>query len=206
MAKMGSFYRRVTRVNTLLGCYLALGIGLNLDFIFGLIHRPEYAAGRAAVLLLLAARLVDGITGVNATIVVTSPRYRFDLLFNITLATAVVVLNWLLIPRLGLAGAALSYGIALVSINVVRTWFVWQTYALQPFDGRIGRILVVAAVAGFTAWVLPETGNAWLTLLLRGGVLTVLYGAGVLLAGAAPEAGALWHGLRGRNITPPKTS
>ena len=206
MAKMGLFYRRVTRVNTLLGCYLALGIGLNLDFIFGLIHRPEYAAGRAAVLLLLAARLVDGITGVNATIVVTSPRYRFDLLFNITLATAVVVLNWLLIPRLGLAGAALSYGIALVSINVVRTWFVWQTYALQPFDGRIARILVVAAVAGFTAWVLPETGNAWLTLLLRGGVLTVLYGAGVLLAGAVPEAGALWHGWRGRNLIPPKTS
>ena len=198
MAKMALFYQRVTRVNTLLGCYLALGIGLNLDFIFGLIHRPEYAAGRSAVLLLLIARLVDGITGVNATIVVTSPRYRFDLLFNTTLAMAVVALNWLLIPHLGLAGAALSYGIALVSINVVRTWFVWHTYGLQPFDGRIARILMIATLAGFAAWVLPETGNAWLTLLMRGGVLTVLYGVGVLLTNAAPEAVALWAAVRAR--------
>ncbi|WP_052732281.1 oligosaccharide flippase family protein [Hymenobacter terrenus] len=198
MAKMGLFYQRVTRVNTLLGCYLALGIGLNLDFVFGLIHRPEYAVGSTAVLLLLAARLVDGITGVNATIVVTSPRYRFDLLFNIILASAVVVLNWLLIPRQGLTGAALSYCIALVSINIVRTWFVWHSYKLQPFDGRIARILMVAAVAGLAAWALPETGNLWLTLLLRGGVLTVLYGAGVLLTHAAPEAVALWATVRAR--------
>jgi O-antigen/teichoic acid export membrane protein len=198
MAKMGLFYQRVTRVNTLLGCYLALGIGLNLDFIFGLIHRPEYAAGSSAVLLLLAARLFDGITGVNSTIVVTSPRYRLDLLFNITLASAVVGLNWLLIPKLELVGAALSYGIALVSINVARTWFVWYNFGLQPFDGRIFRILAVAALAGLAAWALPDTGNAWLTLFLRGGVLTVLYTAGVLLTRAAPEAEALLATLQAR--------
>ncbi|MDB5236512.1 MAG: hypothetical protein JWR44_3505, partial [Hymenobacter sp.] len=71
MAKMADFYRRSTRINTLLGCYLALGIGLNLNFIYGLIHRPEYAVGTTAVLILLVGRLVDGITGVNGIIVAT---------------------------------------------------------------------------------------------------------------------------------------
>ncbi|WP_310391664.1 lipopolysaccharide biosynthesis protein [Hymenobacter sp.] len=198
MAKMADFYRRSTRVNTLLGCYLALGIGLNLNFIYDLVHRPEFAAGSTAVLLLLAGRLVDGITGVNGTIVATSPRYRFDLVFNASLAAAVVVLNWLLIPRFGLAGAALAYCAALVSINAARTWFVWRTYGLQPFDGRIARILAVAAVAGTAAGLLPETGNAWATLLLRGGVLTALYTAGVLLTRASPEATELVRQLRRR--------
>ena len=195
LVKMGAFYRRVTRVNTLLGCYLALGIGLNLDFIYGLIHRPEYAAGSGAVLLLLAGRLFDGITGVNGTIVVTSPRYRFDLVFNASLAAAVVALNWVLIPRYGLAGAAAAYCVALVGINTARTWFVWRTYGLQPFDGRIPRILAVAAAAGGAAWLVPDLGNAWATLLGRGGVLTATYGAGVLLTGVAPElvgVGAAW--------------
>lgn len=196
MTKMGQFYQRVTRVNTLLGCYLALGIALNLDFIFALIHRPEYRAGAGAVLLLLAGRLFDGITGVNGTIVVTSPKYRYDLGFNIALASFVVLLNWLLIPPYGLAGAALAYCIALVGINSARTWFVWHSYGMHPFDGRIARILLVAAGAGFVAWVLPDTGNAWGMLLLRGGVLTVLYGVGVLVAGAAPEATAAWAKLR----------
>ena len=196
MVKMADFYRRSTRINTLLGCYLALGIGLNLNFIYGLIHRPEYTVGTTAVLLLLAGRLFDGITGVNGIIVATSPRYRFDLVFNVSLAGAVVVLNWILIPRLALAGAALAYCIALVSINTARTWFVWRSYGMQPFDGSIARILAVAAGAGFVAWVLPDTGNAFLTLLMRGGVLTVLYGAGILLTGTAPEAVAAWAGLR----------
>lgn len=200
MAKMADFYRRITRINTLLGCYLALGIGLNLNFIYGLIHRPEYAVGTTAVLLLLAGRLFDGITGVNGIIVATSPRYRFDLVFNISLAAAVVVLNWILIPRLELAGAALAYCIALVSINAVRTWFVWRSYGMQPFDGSIARILLVAAVAGLAAWALPETGNAWLTLLMRGGVLTVLYATGVLLTRTAPEAEAIWATIRARLV------
>ena len=198
MAKMADFYRRSTRINTLLGCYLALGIGLNLDFIYGLIHRPEYAVGTTAVLLLLAGRRVDGITGVNGIIVATSPRYRFDLVFNISLATAVVGLNWILIPRMGLAGAALAYCVALVGINTARTWFVWRTYGLQPFDGRIAQILAVAALAGVAAWAPPEMPNAWLTLLLRGGILTAVYGAGVLLTRTAPEAVALVAEVRTR--------
>ena len=198
LGKMGDFYRRVTRLNTLLGCYLALGIGLNLDFIYSLIHRPEYAAGSSAVLLLLAGRLFDGITGVNGTIVVTSPRYRFDLVFNLSLAALVVGLNWVLIPRYGLAGAAGAYCVALVGINTARTWFVWHSYGLQPFDGRIARILAVAGAAGLVAWALPETGNAWLTLLLRGGVLTLLYGTGIVLTRTAPELTGLWAKARAR--------
>ena len=153
--KMLDFYRRTTRLNTALGSYLALGIGLNLPFIYALIHRPAYAAGTVAVLLLLAGRLTDGISGVNGIIVVTSPRYRYDLLFNVGLASLIIGLNCLLIPRLGLTGAALSNALALASINLARTWFVWRSYGWQPFDRRIAYILLLAGVAAAVAWSLP---------------------------------------------------
>ena len=190
MDKMAEFYRRTTRLNTLVGCYLALGIGLNLDFVYGLIQRPAYAVGTSTVLLLLLGRLADGITGVNGLIVVTSPRYRFDLIFNLSLTISIVVLNALLIPRLGLAGAALSNAIALVGLNGLRTWFVWRTYGLQPFDARIGRILAVAAVAGTAVWALPPISSLWVNLLLRGGLLTALYAGGLLLLNTGPEVAA----------------
>jgi O-antigen/teichoic acid export membrane protein len=189
--KMLDFYRRTTRLNTALGTYLALGIGLNLPFIYSLIHRPEYAAGTVAVLLLLAGRLTDGVTGVNGIIVVTSPRYRYDLLFNVGLSALIIGLNALLIPRLGLTGAALSNALALVSINLLRTWFVWRSFGWQPFDKYIFYILLLAGGAAFIAWVLPTPANIWLTLLLRGGVLTALYGAGLLASGWVPEVSAL---------------
>jgi O-antigen/teichoic acid export membrane protein len=189
--KMLDFYRRTTRLNTALGVYLALGIGLNLPFIYSLIHRPEYATGTVAVLLLLAGRLTDGITGVNGIIVVTSPRYRYDLLFNVGLSGLIIVLNYLLIPRMGLTGAALSNALALSSINLARTWFVWRSYGWQPFDRRIGYILLLAIGAAAVAWAIPTPPNSWLTLLLRGGVLTALYAVGLLVTGLVPEVSAL---------------
>ena len=189
--KMLDFYRRTTRLNTALGAYLALGIGLNLPFIYSLIHRPAYAAGTVAVLLLLAGRLTDGITGVNGIIVVTSPRYRYDLLFNVGLSGLIIGLNALLIPRLGLTGAALSNALALASINLLRTWFVWRSFGWQPFDRRVFYILALAGGAGLVAWALPTLANAWLTLLLRGGVLTALYGLGLLFTGWVPEVSAI---------------
>jgi len=195
-AKMLDFYRRTTRLTTTLGAYLAVGIGLNLPFIYGLIHKPEYAAGTVAVLLLLVGRLTDGITGVNGIIVATSPRYRYDLLFNVGLAILVIGLNALLIPRLGLTGAALSNAVALGGINLLRTWFVWRSFGWQPFDKRIAYLLLLAAGAGAGAWVLPALPNIWLTLLMRGGVFTALYGGGLLLSGWVPEVSAVWAKVR----------
>ncbi|QKG52781.1 lipopolysaccharide biosynthesis protein [Hymenobacter sp. BRD67] len=192
-AKMLDFYRRTTRLTTALGAYLALGIALNLPFIYSLIHRPEYAAGTVAVLLLLAGRLTDGITGVNGIIVVTSPRYRYDLLFNVGLSVGIIGLNYLLIPRLGLTGAAISNALALAGINLARTWFVWRSFGWQPFDLRILYILLLASGAAAAAWALPAPNNIYFTLCLRGGVLTLLYGAGLLATGVVPEVSALWQ-------------
>jgi len=196
-AKMLDFYRRTTRLTTALGAYLAVGIGLNLPFIYGLINKPEYAAGTVAVLLLLAGRLTDGITGLNGIIVVTSPRYRYDLVFSVGLALLVIGLNALLIPRLGLTGAALSNAVALGGINLLRTWFVWRSFGWQPFDRRVAYLLALAAGAGALAWALPDMPNIWLTLLLRGGVFTALYGAGLLLSGWVPEVSAVAKKLGG---------
>ena len=121
-------------------------------------------------------------------------------MFNIGLSTSIVVLNYLLIPVMGLSGAALSNALALTALNLLRTWFVWRSFGLQPFNARLLRIAAVAAVAGTAAWLLPTTPNIWLNLLLRGGTLTLLYAAGILLTRAAPEvsalAGKVWARLR----------
>jgi O-antigen/teichoic acid export membrane protein len=198
-AKMLDFYRRTTRLTTALGAYLAVGIGLNLPFIYGLIHKPEYAAGTVAVLLLLVGRLTDGITGLNGIIVATSPRYRYDLAFSVGLAVLVVALNALLIPHFGLTGAALSNAVALGGINLLRTWFVWRSFGWQPFDKRVAYLLALAAGAGVVAWVLPDMPNIWLTLLMRGGIFTGLYGAGLLLSGWVPEVSAMAEKLTRRS-------
>jgi O-antigen/teichoic acid export membrane protein len=149
--------------------------------------KPAYAAGSTAVLILLAGRLFDGITGVNGLIVVTSPRYRYDLLFNASLALATVLLNLLLIPRMGLTGAAVAAAIALISINLARTWFVWHSFGLHPFDRRVPLILLLAAAAGLTAWAVPFVQSLFWTMLVRSVLLTAVYGGLLLITNAEPQ-------------------
>lgn len=199
LLRMADLYRNTTRLLTVLGCWLALGIGLNLDFIYYLIHRPAYAAGTVAVLLLLAGRLLDSITGLNGLILVTSPRYRYDLIFNASLAVATVGLNLLLIPRFGLTGAALAALLALLGINLTRTWFVWYSYRMQPFTWHIAGVVAAAAVAGAAAWAaVPFIYSYFITMLLRSVVLTGLYGGLLLTLGLLPEAAPWLRKLRGR--------
>ncbi|WP_170170348.1 lipopolysaccharide biosynthesis protein [Hymenobacter perfusus] len=194
---MADFYRRTTRLNTLIGCFLALGIGLNLDFIYSLM-RADYAQGTVVVLLLLSSRLFDGITGVNGLILITSPRYRSDLIFNSSLALLTIGLNVVLIPRLGIRGAALAAVVAQMSINLARTWFVWHSFGMQPFTWRIPLILFITAVAGGLAWLVPALGSPLLTMLLRSTVITAVYGGLILVTGTAPEVITLFRSLKKR--------
>jgi O-antigen/teichoic acid export membrane protein len=198
LPRMADFYRRTTLLNTVIGCYLALGIGLNLDFIYSLM-KTRYAEGTFVVVLLLVSRLFDGITGVNGLIVVTSPRYRYDLIFNVALALLTVALNWVLIPKLGIGGAAVAAVIAQISINVARTWFVWHSYRLQPFTWRIPAVLGIAAAAALAAWLVPLVHSLLVTMLLRSAMLTLVYGALLLLTRTVPEVNTIMQNL-GRRL------
>ncbi|SDX67640.1 lipopolysaccharide biosynthesis protein [Hymenobacter psychrophilus] len=197
LSGMADFYRRTTRLNALIGCLLALGIALNLPFIYSLM-RAEYAQGTLVVLLLLGSRLFDGITGLNGLILITSPRYRFDLVFNVSLSLLIIGLNLLLIPRLGMVGAAVAAVAAQVSINLARTWFVWHSFGMQPFTWQIPLILLITTAAGVAGWLVPTLASPLLTMLLRSTVITAVYGGLALATGAAPEAGALLQKLRRR--------
>jgi O-antigen/teichoic acid export membrane protein len=197
MPRMADFYRRTTLLNTAIGCYLALGIGLNIDFIYSLM-KTRYAEGTFVVLLLLGSRLFDGITGVNGLIVVTSPRYRYDLIFNFSLSILTVALNWWLIPKLGMSGAAVAAVVAQVSINLARTWFVWYSYQLQPFTWRIPLVLGIATAAALAAWLVPLVHSPLITMLVRSVVLTAVYGLLLLLTRAVPEVNNVVQNLASR--------
>ncbi len=53
-------------------------------------------------------RMVDLVTGINGTILGTSPKYKYELYFSVTLAILTVVTNYMLIPQYGINGAAFA--------------------------------------------------------------------------------------------------
>ena len=85
-------------------------IWINLDALFMLLPNGEaYEAGKSVVLILGIAKFFNSTLFVSSSALNYSKYYYWSLVFTIMLTTMAVVLNVLLIPRMGMDGAALSH-------------------------------------------------------------------------------------------------
>ncbi|MBM3160203.1 MAG: polysaccharide biosynthesis C-terminal domain-containing protein [Bacteroidetes bacterium] len=93
---------------------------------------PEYSEGIYVFLFIMIGRMVDMFCGLNGTIFSTSRKYKYDLIFSVFLCLSVFYLNLLLIPVYGIIGAAISTSLAYVVYNILRCWYIFHYYKLQP--------------------------------------------------------------------------
>ena len=96
---------------------------LNLNDLYLLL--PEaYRNGFYIVCLIGLARVFDSVLGNNKSILYNSKYYRTVLIFGVCLALLTIVLNYFLIPVLGLEGAALASFISIFIFDLVKLVFV----------------------------------------------------------------------------------
>ncbi len=195
--KLLDLYRRVSLLNLATGGYLLAGIWVNADNIFRLLP-AGYEKGRLVLLLMGLGRLFDMATGINGMILFTSSRFRWDLFFNLALASLTVLTCWWFIPRYGITGAALASSLTLVLVNSGRLAGVWWWFGMQPFSRRTLLVAGIGLTAYAAAWALPVLPNVWLDLVARGAVVTAVYGGLLLSTHAVPDLDALLGLVRSR--------
>ncbi|GEO04646.1 hypothetical protein AAE02nite_23100 [Adhaeribacter aerolatus] len=183
---LAKLYKQVTRMNLVIGCLLFIGIWANIENMFALLP-PQYSQGRYVILFLGLARLFDLATGINGHILITSYRYRSDLILNILLSVLTIFSNLLFIPAYGIEGAALATMLSYVLINLLRLILVWFWFRMQPFDKTSLQIISLAAVSYLAGVALPYLFNTPVDIAIRSALITLIYGAGILFLNLAPE-------------------
>lgn len=151
---------------------------------------PKYASylDHVYVFLFLGIGLVvEMATGVNAAIISTSKKYRFETYFNLALAVLIIVFNYFLIKLYALEGAAIASMMAMIVINFLRWTFLVKTYQFQPFDGRFLKALILSVVFVTGCHFLRYEMNPWLTILLNGVGLTFLFWGTVIALKLSPD-------------------
>ena len=186
MVGMQKLYKQVSRLNLVMGCLLFIGIWANIHNLFAFLP-PEYAAGKYVILFVCAGRLFDLATGINGAILLTSSHYRYDLLFNVLLSVLTILANNFFIPRYGIIGAGFVFFGVFTLINLLRVICVWVFYKIQPFDRTSLYIILLAGIAYVVGALLPIFENPFLDIILRSGIISILYGAGILTLNLAPE-------------------
>jgi O-antigen/teichoic acid export membrane protein len=175
------------------------GLYLSLPFFLAVCSVPRqfmtmmfgagYENGWLALVLLVVGQLVSvGVGAVGPLLTMTGHQKHWFAISGGAFVTN-CVLNWVLVPRLGLIGAALSTTCTIGAMFVIGLIQVKRSLGIWPYDRRYLKGLVAAA-SSVAIWVLLRTtvtGSPFLNLLLSGAAYGAVYPAVLLLQGLDAE-------------------
>jgi O-antigen/teichoic acid export membrane protein len=178
---MGSIldvYTKTSMIQMIIGFLLFVGIIINRDNLYALARNPEYTDPKYFGLFLVIGLgfLVDITGGLNAYIISVSHKYRLITYFAIASTTLCIVLNYLLIPKIGSMGAALAYLVTISLYNFVNWLYIKYRFKMQPFNYKNLLVIVIAVISYFAGAYIWKMPNVILDIAVRSGVTTVVYG------------------------------
>ncbi len=162
-------YARVGQAFALVGSMAMLGILLYLDLIQYLIA-PSFRSGLNIVPLLLLAYLFLGIYYSFSIWYKLTDQTKFGAYISTGGAIIVLVLNYLLIPRIGYLGAAWA-AVACFGFMTISSYLIGQRYYPVPYPihKMVFYIVLALAIYALSLWVRPQI--LWQVLLINTGLM-----------------------------------
>ena len=197
-------YRDTSLNQLIFGLLIFIGIWGNVRNIFHMIP-DSYAEGRYVIFYMGLANLIIMATGISGTIMTTSSHYRRLALYVVAFGILVLGFNFLLIPKMGIAGAALASAAAGLCYGLMRFLFLWRRYGMQPYTFRHLAAVATAGVAFLPAVWLPDlysARNHWMSLILDIGIrslaITLVFSSLMLGFRISPDLNRSWNNLLAR--------
>jgi O-antigen/teichoic acid export membrane protein len=179
MARLTSIYQKTALNLLIIGMGLISLIWLNIDELV-IILGPTYAPIASLILILGLAKIIDMGTGMNSQILMLSKHWKIDLFSNMFFVVISLALNYVLTRKLGVRGPAYGGLIAIIFFNLIRFVAIWKIYHLQPFSWNNAKVLVIAFICILIAWLIPDTNNLYLNILLPSAAFVILFASTIL--------------------------
>ncbi len=157
------------------GLLIFVGLLVNLDNIFRLLP-DAYSKSAAVIILIGIGNLVNGSIGVNNVLLSTSALYRYQTWLMLVFIALFVITNMILIPLLGIAGAALAAMISNIIYSLLGVLLAGRRFGLWPWSGvhlKMTFTGVAALAAGYLLPKLPLLPD----IVVRSLLVTIIFGA-----------------------------
>ena len=114
----------------------------------------EYSAGSYAIIFIALGYYANLFVGTCGEIIALSKFYKFDFYSRIFLTIIVILSNYLLIPILGITGAALATCINFVLYDIFKSVYAYKKFSIHPFTKNniqfmVSGIIVLALIYTF---------------------------------------------------------
>ncbi len=112
------------------------------------------------VVIIGLTKLFDMFSSTNTLIIQYSPWYRFNTYVVLFLMITNVALNYILILRYGIIGAALATGVSIFLANNLRTYFLYRKMSIHPFTTTsVGFYLLILTISILSLWLNQTKGG-----------------------------------------------
>jgi len=172
MHKVAELYKKVTLNQLLISGTLLLLIWINIDNFFAIMPNGDiYDAGKYVVLFIGLGKFVDLATGINSTIIGYSKYYFLTPFCTILLGGLAIVSNLILIPRLGITGAAIASLASLFIYNSIMVVLVQVLLKVQPFTWKCLQVAATLTAAFGISLLLPRMANPYISFAAQTAVV-----------------------------------
>lgn len=179
--EVGRTYKRVSKWVFLINSFVLLVIVLFGTDIVGALFTKSYAVATAGLLILTAGRFAFYALGPQEMTLEAFGNTKLSMLNAVIIVGANIGLDYLLVPRYGIVGAAIAASSAMVLGGVAGLIEIYVLYGLRPFDlGYFKYAAVVLAAGGLTHLLARQVaGRGIPSLLVLIVLLAVIYLAGL---------------------------
>jgi O-antigen/teichoic acid export membrane protein len=152
-----------------------------------------FTSGATVLLVLALGQLVNVATGPNGALLTMTGKQKWELFNTISMVAFNFLLNLVLIPTIGVIGAAIATAASVATINSLKLIQIYKLYGLQPYNVKYLKGVLAIGGAGLTAYLLRN----WLSKLGYGAFVIVPVGGLAFLVTAGL---GLWlFGLEGED-------
>lgn len=174
MTEIKNIYYLSARFLLFLGGWLFIMVISNVhDLMFFL--PADYRGGILVTLFISFGALINMATGINYPILINSDKYIWGSAFNIFLIVITVIGNILLIPVLGMLGAAVTSFAASALYNLLKFVFIKRRFQLQPFDLKSLYVFILILILSVAGYFISLQLNPVLSIGIKVILLTGIY-------------------------------
>jgi len=174
--------KKVSLNQFLIGTFVFVLLWVNIENIFAVLPNGEdiYKQGKMVVFFLGLARLADMVGNFSFSALSISKYYYYTLYFVLFLSVLTILSNKLLIPIMGMTGAALSTFLAFFIYNSIIIFLVKKKLKFTPFSWGIFKVFILTVCVLGLNLLIPVCSNPYLdavirTIILNGLFLVVMY-------------------------------
>lgn len=175
LLEVGKLYKQSSINLLIVGGLFFLLINLNISELYTIINKPQFTQGIWIVLIVSLAKLMELALGTGNAILVNSKYYKIFFYLSIAMAVSVILLNHWLIKLVGINGAALATLIVVFTFSFIKIMYVNSKLKIQPFTTETIKLIGVIGLL-YAAFNFLDVGlNPYITILLKGILITVIY-------------------------------